>query len=127
MSDKGNSMAVLCSDARHRSISSADLLHHIRALTRDVRVASSAVHRGPESGMELLAAHLKSAMAVRSPLNIAVVLGCAAEMSVFPPAPVLEQCTETVFAANQPALRGVLWAVRHRHSKAGANARCLHL
>lgn len=124
---EGDSMALLSSDARRRSISPADLLHHIRALARDVRVAPSAVHREHDSGMELLAAHLKSALAVRSPLNIAVVLGCAAEMSVFPVATVLEQCTETVLAANQPALRGVLWAVRHRRSRAGGGARCLNL
>lgn len=119
---------LLSSDARHRSVSPADLLHYIRALAREVRLASSPVRHEQNSDMDrLLAIYLKSAMAVKSPLSIAVVLGCAAEMSVFPAVPILEQCAATVLAANQPALRGVVWAVRHRRSKAGPDARCLQL
>ena len=80
-----------------------------------------------EAVARLLAEQLRCAMALGSPVEIAVVLGCAAEMSMFPPTPVLEACTSTIQSAEQPALRGVLWAVRHRKLRAPSGARTLLL
>ncbi|PLP96469.1 hypothetical protein CYJ10_32200 [Cupriavidus pauculus] len=75
----------------------------------------------------VLADRLKCAMAVGSPLEIAIVVGCAAEMSIFPMDSVLEDCVATLRTTNQPALCGMVWAVRHRRTRAGSRARFLPL
>ncbi|NUA27028.1 hypothetical protein FCJ59_09470 [Cupriavidus basilensis] len=109
-----------------RRVTSADLLHYIRALSREVRWSS-----GPsddcrdEHVLHALADRLRVAIAVGCPLDIAVVLGCAAEMSVFPLTSVLEQCSAAMLATKQPALCGVVWAIRHRQARTRARARTL--
>ncbi len=66
---------------------------------------------------------LRHALARRSPLDIALVLGSAAELMLFPEQDVLEQCTAAVQQGNQQALRALVWAVRHRSMLGGAGAR----
>lgn len=96
------------------------MLHHIRASVRKIRrEASLEVGSGAHSVERCLANLLKHAMVARSPFDIAVVLGSAAELMMFPDEVVLAQCTETVQLADQRALRGVVWAVRHRCVRAG--------
>ncbi|SOY67364.1 conserved hypothetical protein [Cupriavidus taiwanensis] len=62
-------------------------------------------------------------MVTRSPFDIAIVLGSGAELMMFPDASTLDQCAAAVDAAGQRALRSVVWAVRHRCSKAGHGVR----
>jgi hypothetical protein len=42
---------------------------------------------------------------------------------LFPEQDVLEQCTVAVQTANQQALRGLVWAFRHRSIRGGQNIR----
>jgi len=66
---------------------------------------------------------LRQALVTRSPLQIALVLGSAAELMLFPEQEVLEQCTAAVQMANHQALRGLVWAVRHRSLRGGRHTR----
>jgi len=108
-------------------ISPTDLLHCIRAKRREFHRGANASDDAAERAARLLAEQLKWAMAMESPVDIAVVLGCAAEMLMFPPTAVLDACTSAIQLAEQPALRGVVWAVRHRQSRAPSGARTLLL
>ncbi|WP_244222838.1 hypothetical protein [Cupriavidus lacunae] len=83
---------------------------------RDPRGGDTAVERQ----LSLL---LRHALATRSLTDIALVLGSAAELMIFPEQEVLEQCTAVVQTSDQPALRGLLWAVRHRCSRGGKKTR----
>lgn len=98
-----------------------DMLHYIRAAVRNIRQQAAADYGVSEMAAErrCLAEMLRSAIKAESAFEIAVVLGSAAELRVFPEERVLEQCTDAVQAAGHVALRGVVWAVRHRSVKAG--------
>ncbi|MBP0618556.1 hypothetical protein [Cupriavidus consociatus] len=108
-------------------ISPTDLLHYIRAKRREIRSGTDTRGEPGDRAARCLSEQLRHALTIGSPVDIAVLLGCAAEMSMFPLTPVLEQCTAAIRLANQPALRGLLWAVRHRQSRAPACARRLLL
>ncbi|WP_240746100.1 hypothetical protein [Cupriavidus oxalaticus] len=70
-----------------------------------------------------LSSLLRHALATGSPFDIALVLGSAAELMLFPEQEVLEQCTAAVQQADQQALRGLVWAVRHRSMRSGKGVR----
>lgn len=70
-----------------------------------------------------LSSLLKHALLTSSSFDIALILGSAAELKLFPEPHVLEQCTAALQESNQPALRGLVWAVRHRSAKGGKNVR----
>lgn len=98
---------------------SSELLHRIRASVARIRVdAANGV--GIERRLSSL---LRHALAAGSPLEIALVLGSAAELMLFPEPEVLEQCTAAVQQADQQALRGLVWAVRHRSMRREMGAR----
>ena len=103
---------------------STDLLHYIRAMVRRLRGAALELDDDRDYGMErVLGDLLRNAMTYGSALDIAVTLGCAAELSLYPEDAVLEQCTTTVRAAGKTALVGAVWAVRHRCARAGIRRR----
>lgn len=109
-------------------MTTADLLHYIRALAREFRVCEAVSGNDRrEMVSRALSDRLKFALSAGSSLDVAVILGCAAEMSCFPPTPVLEQCSAVVMKSNQPALCGIVWAIRYRRSRAGDRASSLHL
>lgn len=70
-----------------------------------------------------LSSLLRHALAIGSPFDIALVLGSAAELMLFPEQEVLEQCTAAVQQVDQQALRGLVWAVRHRSMRSGKSVR----
>jgi hypothetical protein len=82
----------------------------------DPRADGSAIERR-------LSSLLRHALVTRSPFDIALVLGSAAELMLFPEHDVLEECTAAVQSAEQQALRGLVWAVRHRSARGGRYVR----
>ncbi len=102
-----------------RQPGSSELLHRIRASVARIRV-DAANGAGIERRLSSL---LRHALAAGSPFEIALVLGSAAELMLFPEPEVLEQCTAAVQQADQQALRGLVWAVRHRSMRSGTGAR----
>lgn len=101
-----------------------DMLHCIRASVRQIQRETGNAHHDTTLEIERrLGWLLGQAMVTRSPFDIAIVLGSGAELMMFPDAPTLDQCAAAVDAAGQRALRSVVWAVRHRCSKAGHGVR----
>ncbi|MFJ1259154.1 hypothetical protein [Cupriavidus sp. CuC1] len=101
-----------------------DMLHCIRASVRQIQRETGNSHHDTTLEIERrLGWLLGQAMVTRSPFDIAIVLGSGAELMMFPDAPTLDQCAAAVDAAGQRALRSVVWAVRHRCSKAGHRVR----
>ncbi|SPA43863.1 conserved hypothetical protein [Cupriavidus taiwanensis] len=102
----------------------AELLHRIRAMLKQLSFDEASAAKTEASGIERrLATRLSQAIAVGSALEIAVVLGCGAELSLFPDDAVLERCTTTVRTAGQCTLVGAIWAVRHRCVRGGGAVR----
>ncbi|KWR75055.1 hypothetical protein RM96_35230 [Cupriavidus sp. IDO] len=102
-----------------RQPDSSELLHLIRASVASIRMDAAdgaAIERR-------LSSLLRHALATGSPFDIALVLGSAAELMLFPEQEVLEQCTAAVQQADQQALRGLVWAVRHRSMRGGKGVR----
>lgn len=107
-------------------MSVSDLLHQVRASVRDLRREASAREEGDEAMRQRLALQLRNAVATQSPAGIAVALGSAAELSLLPDEEMLDRCTAVLQPADGRALRGLLWAVRHRHARQRATrSRCL--
>ncbi len=101
-----------------------DLLHFIRASVASIRKEVAADLRADGKAIERrLSSLLRHALDTESPFEIALVLGRAAELMLFPEQEVLEQCTAAVQKANQQALRGLVWAVRHRSIRGGQYTR----
>lgn len=102
-----------------------DMLHQIKAavrrIKRIVRTHGSEVSRN-DAVERCVVQLLRNAIASESPFDIAIVLGSAAELMIFPDDCLMEQFTSAVQTANQLALRAVVWAVRHRCAKAGRRA-----
>ncbi|CAG2151314.1 hypothetical protein [Cupriavidus numazuensis] len=98
---------------------SGELLHLIRAAV--ARIREDATDRAAIE--RRVSSLLRHALVTRSPFHIALVLGSAAELMLFPEQDVLEQCTAAVQQGNQQALRALVWAVRHRSMRGGAGAR----
>lgn len=106
-----------------RHLTQIDMLHSIRASVRQIQREAGHGHCPSALGVERrLSALLGRAILTRSALDIAIVLGSAAELMMFPEEAILEQCTATVDAAGQRALRSVVWTVRHRCRKAGRHS-----
>uniref|UniRef100_UPI003F49285C hypothetical protein n=1 Tax=Cupriavidus yeoncheonensis TaxID=1462994 RepID=UPI003F49285C len=105
--------------AWRRQPGSSELLHRIRASVARIRM-DAANGAGIERRLSSL---LRHALVAGSPFDIALVLGSAAELMLFPEQEVLEQCTAAVQQADQQALRGLVWAVRHRSMRSGQGVR----
>lgn len=107
-----------------RQPTAKEMLHFIRASV--ARIRKDAAHDLLTDGAAIerrLSSLLRQALATRSPFEIALVLGSAAEFMLFPEQEVLEQCTAAVQMANQQTLRGLVWAVRHRSIRGGRTTR----
>lgn len=101
-----------------------DVLHCIRASVERIRKDAANDRLADGAAIERrLSSLLRQALVTRSPFEIALVLGSAAELMLFPEQEVLEQCTAAVQMADQQALRGLVWAVRHRSLRDGRNTR----
>ena len=99
------------------SLSTSELLHRIRACVDDIHHHARGEDDRERAVQQRLDRLLRHAMYAQSPSEIAVALGCAAELQVFPDESVFESCTETVRQSGVGALRAVLWAVRHRYAR----------
>lgn len=101
-----------------------DMLHFIRASVDRIRKDAASDPKADGAAIERrLSCLLRQALVTRSPFEIALVLGSAAELMLFPEQEVLEQCTAAVQEAGQQALRGLVWAVRHRSIRGGRSVR----
>ncbi|WP_454752928.1 hypothetical protein [Cupriavidus necator] len=97
------------------------MLHYIRAAGRGIRSrARRHSQDDPDAVMRRLSRLLALAIQQESPLDIAVILGTAAELLYFPDDVAFERCTRTVQSHGDKAMRAVVWAVRHRCARAGA-------
>ncbi len=100
------------------------MLHFIRASVETIRQDAANDRRADGAAIERrLSSLLRHALMTRSPFEIALVLGSAAELMLFPEHDVLEECTAAVHKANQQVLRGLVWAVRHRSMLGGRHVR----
>lgn len=107
-----------------RQPTAKEMLHFIRASVESIRKdAANDLRRDGTAIERRLSSLLRQALMTRSPFEIALVLGSAAELTLFPEQEVLEQCTAAVQTANQLVLRGLVWAVRHRSIRGGQNIR----
>lgn len=99
----------------------AEMLHYIRAAGRGLRSQARRHSPGdPNAVIRRLSRLLALAIQQESPLDIAVILGSAAELLYFPDDVAFERCTRTVQRHGDKAMRAVVWAVRHRCARAGA-------
>lgn len=102
----------------------AEMLHHIRAASRRIRLEARQTDPGSADAQ---ARHLSRllAYAIRraSPFDIAVALGSAAEFQCFPDDRAFDLCTRTIQRAGGKAVRAVVWAVRHRCARSASNCR----
>ncbi|WP_018313050.1 hypothetical protein [Cupriavidus sp. UYPR2.512] len=102
----------------------AEMLHHIRAAVRAIQSEARQQKHDDVNGMTRRLGHLLAlAIQHESPLDIAVILGSAAELRYFPDDAAFEHCTRTVQRHGGKAMRAVVWAVRHRCARAGAGHR----
>nr|CCA87754.1 conserved hypothetical protein [Ralstonia syzygii R24] len=100
------------------------MLHFIRASVASIRKDAAEDLQADGAAIErCLSSLLRHALVTRSPFHIALVLASAAELMLFPEQEVLEQCTAAVQKADQQALRGLVWAVRHRSIRGGRHVR----
>ena len=107
-----------------RQPTAKEMLHFIRASVENIRKDAADDQRKDGAAIERrLSRLLRQALLTGSPFEIALVLGSAAELMLYPEQEVLEQCTAAVQAANQLVLRGLVWAVRHRSIRGGRNTR----
>ncbi len=107
-----------------RQPTAKEMLHFIRASVASIRKDAAEDRQADGAAIERrLSSLLRHALVTRSPFHIALVLASAAELMLFPEQEVLEQCTAAVQNADQQALRGLVWAVRHRSIRGGRHAR----
>ncbi|CAG2134904.1 hypothetical protein D3C81_1348350 [compost metagenome] len=99
------------------SLSTSELLHRIRACVKDVRHGARGADDRDHAVQQRLENLLRNAIAARSISEMAVALGSAAELRVFPAEADLERCTEAVKASGATVLRALIWTVRHRHAR----------
>ena len=101
-----------------RPLALKDVLHLLRGTLEAIRKdASQALHADPAALEKRLSNLLEHALLANSHVDIALILGCAAELMLLPETHVLEKCTAILQASNQPALRGLVWATRHKSMK----------
>lgn len=99
----------------------AEMLHFIRAAGRGLQSQARRHSQGdPDVVVRRISRLLALAIQQESPLDIAVILGTAAELLYFPDDEAFERCTRTVQSYGDKAMRAVVWAVRHRCARAGA-------
>jgi len=99
------------------SLSTSDLLHRVRASVDDIRCHARSEAGNEHALQQRLEKLLQSAICAQSPSEIAVALGCAAELQLFPDEAVLDSCTETIFRSEVGVLRAMIWTVRHRYAR----------
>ncbi|MBN3791618.1 hypothetical protein G3N94_32750 [Burkholderia sp. Ac-20353] len=108
-----------------RQPTAKEMLHFIRASVESIRKDAANDRLADGAVIERrLSSLLRHALMTRSPYEIALVLGSAAERMLFPEHDVLEQSTAAVQKADQQALRDLVWAVRqHRSIRGGRHVR----
>lgn len=99
------------------ALSTSELLHRIRACVRDVTTHARGEADLDQAVRQRLDGLLRNAIAAQSPSEIAVALGSAAELRIFPDEKVLECCTDAVRMSGASVLRAVIWTVRHRYAR----------
>ncbi len=107
--------------SRLPEIGTAEMLHRIRAAVRTLQ--SEARQQGADDRNAVtrhLSRLLAQALQQELPLDIAVILGSAAELGCYPDDHALERCTCTIQRRGGKAMRAVVWAVRHRCARASA-------
>lgn len=111
-------------DAVGRPLALKEVLHLFRGTLEAIRRdAAQALHADPAALEKRLSSLLQHALLTNSHVDIALILGCAAELMLFPETHVLEKCAAVLQASNQPALRGLAWAARHKSVKGGKHIR----
>nr|WP_315591850.1 hypothetical protein [uncultured Cupriavidus sp.] len=104
-------------------LSTSELLHRIRACVKDVTTQARREDNLEQAVQQRLDRLLRNAIASQSLSEIAVALGSAAELRIFPEASVLEGCTEALRTSRVSVLRALVWTVRHRHTRHMAQLR----
>lgn len=91
-----------------RNHSPSELLSCIRALAGSLRNVAGCPRQH-------VIALINGAMAAASPREVAVVLGAAAELGIYPDSASLDRCHDLVqCTSDEVAVRAVVWVVRHR-------------
>lgn len=108
------------------AMSTSELLHRIRACVKDVTTHARGEDDLDQAVQQQLDRLLRNAIATQSLPEIAVVLGSAAELRVFPDESVLERCTEALRTSGSSVLRALVWTVRHRHTRHQAQLKRAH-
>lgn len=94
-----------CSSATflgERQPTAKEMLHFIRASVASIRKDAAEDLLADGAAIERrLSSLLRHALVTGSPFHIAVVLGSAAELTLFPEQEVLEQCTVAMQKANE--------------------------
>lgn len=99
------------------SIRSTELLWKIRALVAVLKNAGAS--HGEHA--ERLLSH---ALLRQSPLEIATVIGAAAELRIFPTEVQMQRCHAIVSTSDDVAVRAMIWVVHHRKRRLGNTKGC---
>ncbi len=99
------------------TLSTSELLHRVRACVKDVTTHARVADDLDLAVRQQLDRLLRNAIAAQSLPEIAVALGSAAELHIFPDAAVLDRCTDALRTSGASALRALVWTVRHRHAR----------
>ena len=107
-------------DTAGRPLALKEVLHLFRGTLEAIRrEAAHSLHADPTALEKRLSTLLQHALLTNSHVDIALILGCAAELMLLPETHALEKCAAVLQASNQPALRGLVWAARHKSVKQG--------
>lgn len=99
------------------------LFHLIRASAIRIRKAAGPTASAYESELgRILASLLVGALSVRSATDVAVILGSAAELQMYPDDGLFDWSNE-VLEREDLHLRGIYWTVRHRCNRGNAQAK----
>ncbi|WP_349605310.1 MULTISPECIES: hypothetical protein [Cupriavidus] len=99
-----------------RNHSPSELLSCIRALAGSLRNVAGCPRQH-------VIALINGAMAAASPREVAVVLGAAAELGIYPDTASLDRCHDLVQCTDEVAVRAVVWVVRHRLARQRSHGR----
>lgn len=101
----------------------AQLFHLIRASAVRIRKAARPTTSTYEADLgRILASLLVGALSVRSATDVAIILGSAAELQMYPDDELFDWSNE-VLEREDLHLRGIYWTVRHRCSRGSTQAR----
>jgi hypothetical protein len=100
------------------------LFHLIRAAAQRVRREAQSDRITYDWELrEILASSLVGALQRGSPMEVAIALGSAAELQMFPDEALFDWSREVLKQNGQALCRGVYWAVRHRCTRSASAAR----